>query len=265
MTSEETPYFCAIPNRGLIHLEGADRHDFLQGLVTNDVAPLKEGRAVYACLLTPQGKFLHDFFMVEGDGFTLLDCEGGDRARDLYKKLNLYRLRAKITVSVEENVPVYAVFGSDGTGFADPRHTALGRRIFEKPQGVEEKPFAVRDETRLRLGIPDGSRDMIAGQDTLLECNIDRFNGVSFEKGCYVGQEVTARMKHRGLVKNRLFAVQCAGPAPAFGSDVTVDGVLAGQMRSSRGSIGLAMLKIVMTGRMQDGPVRLLNPEQPPV
>src|SRR5690606_33155657 len=104
-------FYVTLPGRGLVHIEGEDRTAFLQGLVTNDVDKLAPGRLLYACLLTPQGKFLHDFFIHDGDGFLLLDCEGGARAKDLYDRLNKYRLRSKVKLSVEENVPVYAVFG----------------------------------------------------------------------------------------------------------------------------------------------------------
>ena len=144
-------FYVTLPGRGLIHIEGEDRKSFLQGLITNDMDDLTPGRLLYACLLTPQGKFLHDFFVHEGDGFILLECEGGARAQDLYKRLNAHRLRAKVTLSVEESVPVYAVFGGDD-GLPDPRHADIGRRSFEKP-AYEEQPFSAWDKKRINLGI----------------------------------------------------------------------------------------------------------------
>lgn len=237
------PYFVKLHNRGLIQIEGEDRRAFLQNLVSNDMALLDSQPAVYACLLTPQGKFLHDFFVLDGGDVLLLDCEGGERARNLYNLFNLYRLRSKIKISVEETSPVYAVTGaSPPPGFPDPRHPDMGWRTFVKPDGMEERPFSAWDERRLRLGIPDGSRDMVPEQSTLMDCAIDRFNGVSFKKGCYIGQELTARMHHRGLAKKHMYTV--TGTAlPPPGSDIVIDGKIAGDMRSSCGTVGLAMLK----------------------
>lgn len=221
----------------MIQLEGSDRHDFLQSLITNDIRKLETGKAVYACLLNPQGKFLHDFIIIEGCGFTMLDCEGGERALDLYKRLNMYRLRKDVQISVEEENIVYAVFGKS-VGMADPRHHDMGFRTFEKPD-LEEKPFTSWDERRIHLTIPDGSRDIAIERDNLLECRIDMFEGVSFDKGCYVGQEVTARIHHRGLVKKHLYTVTFEGKARSPFTDLEN----GGQMRSSSGQIGLALLK----------------------
>lgn len=242
--------FCVrLPDRGLIRLEGENRHGFLQGLVSNDIDLLKAPPAVpvlYACLLTPQGKFLHDFFISESGDALLLECEGGARKDDLLRRLAAYRLRAKISLSGSDDVPVHAVFGAQPPpGYPDPRHPDMGWRTLEKPQGIEEKPFAAWDERRLALGIPDGSRDMVPGGSTLLECRIDEFAGISFTKGCYVGQELTARMHHRGLAKKHLVPVRIEDPAraPAPGTEIVIGGRIAGEMRSSCGHTGLALLK----------------------
>ncbi len=230
------PFYVTLPGRGLIHLEGEDRKSFLQGLVSNDVMKAGPGKIVYACLLTPQGKFLHDFFVHEGDGFLLLDCEGGARAKDLYERLLKFRLRAKVQLSVEELHPVYAVFGED-VGLPDPRHEKMGRRSFEKPD-MEEKPFEEWDRLRISLTIPDGSRDMEIEKSTLLECGIDKLNGIDWDKGCYMGQELTARMKYRGLAKRHLYTVTLSNHITPF-SDLPN----GGSMRSSCGDIGIALLK----------------------
>ncbi len=247
MNTNSKPYFVSLPNRGLIHIEGEDRHAFLQNLISNDMGLLEKQKSIYACLLTAQGKFLHDFFILEGDGFLLLDCEGGARAQDLYKRLNLYKLRSKVQISVEEHNPVYAVYGAQtDTEFMDPRHPALGWRSFQKPENTEERDFEEWDRLRIELGVPDGSRDMEVEKSTLLECNIDKLNGISFEKGCYVGQELTARMHHRGLAKKHLYTVKGA-KLPESGADIEVDGKLAGEMRSRCGDIGIALLKDELT------------------
>lgn len=231
------PFYVTLPDRGLIHIEGEDRISFLQGLVSNDMEKLQAGTITYACLLTPQGKFLHDFFVHSGNGFLLLDCEGGARARDLYDRLNKFRLRAKVKMSVEEHHPVYAVSGS-AIGLPDPRHPDMGYRTFEKPD-LEEKPLSEWDILRIALCIPDGSRDIELEKSTLLEVRIDKLNGIDWKKGCYMGQELTARMHYRGLAKKHLYTVTFQDTAPAPFSELPN----GGQMRSSCGDIGLALLK----------------------
>ncbi len=251
------PFYVSLKNRGLIHIEGEDRKSFLQGLISNDIMKAAPGRILYSCLLTPQGKFLHDFFIHEGDGFLLLDCEGGERAKDLYERLLKFRLRAKVQLSVEKHHPVYAILqpphpfplpngervvepqAKPGEGkMIDPRHTSLGYRSFIKPD-LEEQPFEAWDRLRIELCIPDGSRDMKIESSTLLECHIDKLNGIDWDKGCYMGQELTARMKYRGLAKRHLYTVTLSGDALVPFSDLPN----GGSMRSSCGDIGIALLK----------------------
>jgi folate-binding protein YgfZ len=237
------PFYIPLPNRGLIHIEGEDRIAFLQGLISQDVEKLESSKILYGCLLTPQGRFLHDFFLHNGNGFILIDCEGGTRAEDLYDRLNKYRLRSKVKLSVEPFHPVYALFNSD-EGLPDPRHFKMGNRSFEKPQDMEVEPFEEWDMQRIILGIPDGSRDMKIERSTLLECNIDKVNGVDFDKGCYIGQELTARMHHRNLGKKHLRAVKFEGSVPpAPFSDIEIGDKIIGNMRSSCQNIGLAIIK----------------------
>lgn len=235
-------FFVKLKNRGLIHLEGSDRVSFLQGLVSNDVTKLEQKRILYSCLLTPQGKFLHDFFIHYGDGFILIDCEGGQRAEDLYNRLNRYRLRADVQISIENNNSVYCVFNTP-IGLPDPRHPNLGYRIFEKPQ-LEECNFDDWDKRRIQAGIPDGSRDMIIERSTMLECNLDKLNAIDWDKGCYMGQELTARMHHRNLGKKHLRTIDFINDTPPEPfTDLNVNDKRIGQMRSSCGSIGLAMIR----------------------
>ncbi len=230
-------FYVELPNRGAVRLEGPDRVAFLQGLVSNDVAKASADMLVYACLLTPQGKFLHDFF-VRADGEALiLDCEGGERAKDLHDRLMKFRLRSKVAMSLEEHAPVYAVLGEEA-GLPDPRHETLGRRAYQKPDG-EIQGFDVYEQIRLIACIPDGSRDMEIERSTLLECRIDKLNGIDWNKGCYMGQELTARMHYRGLAKKHLYTVELFGEAPPTFSDLPQ----GGSMRSSSHSLGLALLR----------------------
>ncbi len=228
MTNLES-FFVQLPARGLIHIEGEDRFDFLQRLVSNDIDLLKTQPVLYACLLTPQGKFLHDFFISEGPDVLILDCEGHERAYDLFDRLKKYKLRSDICLSVEEISPVYACFGEyPRPGYQDPRHPDLGWRSFTKPTEIKKGSFDTWDTIRIKLEIADGSRDAILERSTLEELNITKWNGVSYQKGCYVGQELTARVENRGLAKKHLKMVK---------SNECKD------MRSSCGDIGLAVVK----------------------
>ncbi len=144
---------------------------------------------------------MHDFFVRQDDETLVLECEGGKRAEDLMKKMKPFKLRAKVELSVEPEVSVYAVFGAEqGYARSAPRRRWVLARP-SKPEGFEENCRSPHGtSTAFCLGIPDGSRDMAVDKDTVLECNIDKLSGASFEKGCYVGQEITARMHLRGLV-----------------------------------------------------------------
>lgn len=224
-------FYVSLPKRGLIHIEGPDRFEFLQALVTNDIDDLSAERMIYACLLTPQGKFLHDFFCVWGKDFILLDCEGGERAQDLFRRLNMYRLRKDVKISVEEHNNVYAVFGTP-LGLPDPRAPEMGNRTFEKPDEIEEKPFEEWDTHRIKLGIPDGSRDLTPEKSTMDEGNMDQLNAIDYEKGCYIGQELTARMHYRGLGKRKLECVNAN--APPEGAEI----------RSQSGEVALALVRV---------------------
>lgn len=249
--TDDTPNqtYTQLQNRGLVHLEGDDRVSFLQGLVSNDISNIPLGQAVYACLLSPQGKFLHDFFVIAGHDFFMLECEGGDRAQDLYKRLNLYRLRSKVKLSVEDSVPVYAIFTNDKKdmppqAYKDPRHPLMGyRNLNTAPETLTESGFEAWDRHRITLGIPDGSRDMEIQRSSLAECNIDKINGVSYTKGCFVGQELTARMHNRGLAKRHLYPVQIHNPDLKSGDPILIAEKPAGTLRSTCGDIGLASLK----------------------
>ncbi len=240
--------FVRIPNRAVLRLSGADRLTFLQGLVSNDVNAVTPGSAVYSCLLTPQGKFLHDFFLYADGESLLIECEA-DRRADLVQKLKMYKLRSKIEIS-EAEFSVFATFGDAPNGMpaADPRTPALGTRLLlpagETPMSLSEIPFDAYDRLRITLAVPDGSRDMEVGKAILLENNIDLLNGVAWDKGCYTGQELTARTKYRGLIKKRLIPVKIVGAVPDIGTPLNVEGTEVGEMRSSNGDLGLALMRL---------------------
>lgn len=255
-------FYVSLPARGAVRVGGPDRRAFLQGLISNDVALLDSQPCVYACLLTPQGKFLHDFFMTEQGDTITLECEGGGRALHLHDTLKKFRLRSKITLECAENIDVYAINSTrpQAGSAPDPRHPAMGARSLQKPD-LREAPFADWDRRRILLGIPDGSRDMIPEQSTLLESGIDHLHGLSLSKGCYMGQELTARMHYRGLAKKHLYPVRSTGgaPLPPPGTDILTGGHLAGTMRSSSGEIGLVLLKDGMIPNLLEAGMEVID------
>lgn len=261
--------------RALLRVEGPDARDLLQGLVSNDLRRLAPDRALYAALLTPQGKYLFDFLLIDdGRGGILVDAERS-RVAELRQRLLMYRLRAKATVEdAPAELAVVAVFGDGAAGrlglaveagtarldeasgallVVDPRLADLGCRVvlpragvatFAARHGLEAASPADYDLQRLCLGVPDGGRDLVTQRSTLLESGFDELGGVSFDKGCFVGQELTARMKYRGLVKKRLFPVRVEGPLPPPGALVLAGEAEVGEMRSGSAHRGLALLRL---------------------
>jgi folate-binding protein YgfZ len=194
-------------DRALIRLSGEDVRGFLQGLVTNDMAALAPERPLWAGLLSPQGKALFDFILWADGEDVLIDCER-EAAGDLAKRLTIYRLRRPIAIAREEILCVH--WSLNGEGVPDPRLTELGRRWLapcaEPAQGWLQH--------RLSLGVTEGRAELGSDKTLWLECNAAELNGVSFSKGCYVGQENTARMNYRSKVNRRLVVAQAAEAGP---------------------------------------------------
>ena len=239
-----------LPDRSVIVIAGADRVAFLQGLVSNDVSGAVPGRAVWAALLTPQGKWLADFFILAQDGELLLDAERA-QADMLVGHLSRFRLRSKVTLQhAGAAFAVHVAWNgrpADAPGLVlapDPRLAEAGWRVLARGPVGANATAADWNAHRLALGLPDGSADMEAGKSVLLEAGFDELNGVSWSKGCYMGQELTARTKYRGLIKRRLIPVAIEGPPPPPGTPVLRDGADAGTMRSSQDGRGLATLRL---------------------
>jgi folate-binding protein YgfZ len=274
-------HYAALEDRGVIALSGAETLPFLQGLVTNDVEPMGTGRAIYAALLTPQGKYLHDFILVPSGERILVDCERA-RLDDLKRRLGLYRLRAKVTIEdVSGTLSVFALFGDgaaaraglgadpgdarpldDGVADRDPRLRLLGgRAILPRATGaaaLEPAGFALASagdyrRLRMRLGIGEGGGELGADRTLALETGLDLLNGVSFTKGCYVGQEVTTRMHNRKLVRKRILPVAIEGPAPQPGAPIMLGVAEAGELRAVQDGIGLALLRLESMGEAAKG------------
>lgn len=265
-----------LEERRILRVSGPDRREFLQGLITNDLTGLTPGTAVYAALLTPQGKYLFDFLIYEDGDDILLDCER-ERIDDLVRRLSLYRLRAAVDIEDSGELHVYALPFADETIVAglrnacpealiapDPRHPALGWRALLGPQ--EEAMLAPHlttplsrnsyEDLRIRHAVPDGSRDLLIEKTYILEAGFERLHGVSFEKGCYIGQELTARMKYRATIRRCLRPVAFdSAPPPSPGTDILHDGKPVGQIRSGTGNLALAFLRCDVLDNEQTRPI----------
>lgn len=257
--------YISLPTRGLIKIEGPDAREYLQGLVSQDMQHVSAERAVYSAFLSPQGKFLFDFFVFELDGALVMDCEG-ERRSDLFKRLSMYKLRSDVQLSdVTDDYDVYGVLDAlglsergqckelgNGVAYADPRLLDMGCRtvlpagetaaLEEAGLGADE--YSAYEHRRIELGLADGSRDMLVDKALLLENGFEELDGVSFAKGCFMGQELTARTRYRGLVKKRLLPVRISGAAPESGATFELDGQQAGEMRTSSGDVGLALVRL---------------------
>ena len=240
-----------LTDRSVLEVAGDDRVSFLQGLVTNDVESLARGEGRFAALLSPQGKILFDFFVVSAGDTYLVDCPA-ECSADLAKRLTLYRLRAKVTIAdVSDRWRVGAAWG-DGAEFSatvaypDPRLPALGVRLLirESDQPKFSASFADYEAMRVALAVPEGGKDYAYGDAFPHEACFDLLYGVSFKKGCFVGQEVVSRMQHRGTARTRVLAVSAKQPLPQGGADILVDGFSVGSLSSVAGARGIALARV---------------------
>ena len=242
-------------------MSGADAHKFLQGVITNDLDKAQDGAAIHAGLLSPQGKVLFDFFVVpEGDGF-LIEV-GKDTLAELAKRLGFYRLRAQVEITQAPEFQVAAVWDGtpyvpDGTpcvpdgatAFADPRLPKLGTRVL-LPEGISANALSPTETSaddyhahRIGLGVPEGGRDYAFGDTFPHEALLDQLNGVDFEKGCFVGQEVVSRMQHRGTTRKRVVPVE-GDMQLHSGVEVRAGELPIGLLGSVHGALGLALLRL---------------------
>ena len=234
-----------LPDRGVIAVEGDDRVAFLQGLVSNDMEAVRPGHAVWAALLTAQGKWLADFFVFSDGSALLLDCEAAHIPM-LMQRLSRYRLRMQVSLRHATGLHVYVAWDGvpalGGVIAPDPRLPGFAWRILASEPLVATAVEDDWDRLRLAAGLPDGSKDMEPDRSVLLEAGFDELAGVSWSKGCYMGQELTARTRYRGLVKQRLLPVEAdsdLAPGPIFAGDVQ-----AGEVRSVVGKLGLALIRL---------------------
>ncbi len=245
-----------LTDRGVIKVAG-EAEAFLHKLLTNSMLDIAPGEARYAGLLSPQGKLLFDFFVVplpEGAAAGYyFDCVKA-QAADLVKRINFHKMRAKITVEdVSDTLGVAAFWGQEapqgfeGTVFKDSRAEDMGLRLIAPHAALAKlatAPEEAYEEHRIAAGVPKGGIDFPYGDTFVHDANLDAMNGVDFKKGCYVGQEVVARVHFRKSARKRIVKVHFNGPAPASGCDILFGDVSIGQIGSISGSEGLALLRL---------------------
>ncbi len=249
---------CFLADRGVVEVAGADAAGFLQRLITNSVLNIPRGEGRYAGLLTSQGKLLFDFFVVplpEGpEAGYLIDC-ASEQTPELVKRLNLHKMRAKITIEDKsEKFAVAAIFGGDaatsvdGIFYRDTRAPGMGLRVIV-PRGDALAKLDCEDPSRyeahrIAKGVPKGGVDFRYGDAFVHDVNLDLLNGVDFKKGCYVGQEVVARVQYRNSARKRTVKIRFDGSAPAQGTQIMAGETNIGQVGSTTGEEGLAMVRL---------------------
>lgn len=246
-----------LEDRGILRVAGEDATNFLQGLLTNDVKSLAVGAARYAALLSPQGKILFDFLVLrvpaESATAFLIDCPA-EQLGELARRLAFYRLRAKVTIADESaDLAVVAFWGappSDARGgflYVDPRDPRLGSRAIlprANAAAVASDSVDEYEAHRIRLGVPRGGVDFAYGDIFPHDANLDLLHGVDFEKGCYVGQEVVSRMRHRGAPRKRIVRLTFRGAAPARGAPVVAEETPIGVLGSAAEGRALALVRL---------------------
>ncbi|MEQ1710140.1 MAG: folate-binding protein [Hyphomicrobium sp.] len=283
-----TPKIALLPDRGVVSITGDDAAKLLQGVITNDMSAFETGAvAIHAGLLSAQGKIQHEFFVVKAGGGFLLET-ARERAGDLTKRLMLYKLRAKAEIKdVSSAHTVAVVWGGNNAGtrawqapaapaeshrnvlwFRDPRNPDLGLRLILTTatdwvvgQAGDAAPSDAYHAHRIALGVPEGGRDYALGDAFPHEADFDLYHGVSFTKGCFVGQEVVARMEHKSVVRKRVVRLHGAGLAP--GAEVKLGEVVIGTVGSVAGADGLALLRLDRVAEALDAGQTLTAGSQP--
>jgi tRNA-modifying protein YgfZ len=251
-----------LPDRGVVKVAGGDARRFLAGLVTNDMAKVAPASPRFAALLTPQGKIIADFIIAEaaagdGGGF-FLDCPRA-LASTLVEKLNFYKLRAKVICEdLSEVLGVMAIWDGSGDSeyglsFPDPRLAELGSRVMLPPHlaaeaandlGATLVDAEAYEAHRIALGVPRGGLDFIYGDAFPHEANMDQLNGVDFDKGCYVGQEVVSRVEHRATARSRVLPIVYDEFAPNSGLPIMAGDKQVGMLGSTANGRGLALVRL---------------------
>ena len=243
-----------------LSIKGEDRKEFLQDMITNDINKCIEDNPIYSCFLSPQGKFLADFFLINlGDSYLIEINE--IYIENFIAKLNIYKLRSKINITIEENYTSFVILNIDlklneeiiYIKYTDPRCSNLGKKIIIKSNiknnfisnnNLTKVDFKSYRELMIKNLVPYSAKDLIINKSLLLENNFDKINAIDWDKGCYVGQEITARMKYRALLKKSIRAVEIISGRTLPGNKIFYNTKIIGEITSCINNLGIAMIKI---------------------
>ncbi|MDX2234217.1 MAG: hypothetical protein NW200_06935 [Hyphomonadaceae bacterium] len=233
--------------RSILRVAGEDAGAFLDALLTNDVSAATADRAVYAALLTPQGKLIADIVAHRADDGALLLDVAAERGADLLGRLKLYRLRRRIDLDdASDAFAVVLRYGADATGPPDPRRPdgVLGARVLSTPDPPPLDPFPDFEAHRIRLGVPDPAVDAGPEEVFALEALLEEFHGVDFQKGCFIGQENVSRMKRRATTRRKFCRLAFDGAPPPFGAPITAGQAAIGEVRSGVAGCAIALVRL---------------------
>jgi folate-binding protein YgfZ len=242
-----------LDDRAVLRIAGPDAKTLLQNVVTNDIDGVESHGSGYGALLTPQGKILWDFVLhKQGDGFAA-DVRAGE-AEAFAKRLTLYRLRAKVEIAIQHELAAFVMWGDPaptpsqqggGEAASDPRLAALGRRwLAPKGSAATDASTADWHRHRIALAIPEGGIDFVFGDAFPFDAGMDSLNGVAFDKGCYIGQEVVSRMRHRGTARRRIVALHAKGKLPEPGAEIVAGERPLGRLGSSFDGKGIGLVRL---------------------
>ena len=254
----KTEYYFINNDTRFINIAGDDRQDFLQGLISNDINACNRNNPIYSCILSPQGKFLADFFVIELDGSYLIEIH--NRFFDnILQKLQLYKLKSKVIISENNSYLSCVLFINKKIAvpnhlisFQDPRNNNIGIRYIlntDNSSSLKKLGFTPVDinyykEILMKNLIPYSPDDLIVNKSLLLENNFQNINAISWDKGCYVGQEITARMKYRALLKKKIYTLEIISGSIQVGEKITINDISIGEIISITNKFAIAMLKI---------------------
>ena len=254
----KTEYYFINNDTRFINIAGDDRQEFLQGLITNDINACNRNNPIYSCILSPQGKFLADFFVIELDGSYLIEIH--NRFFDnILQKLQLYKLKSKVIISENNSYLSCVLFINKNIAvpnhlisFQDPRNNNIGIRYIlntDNSSSLKKLGFTPVDinyykEILMKNLIPYSPDDLIVNKSLLLENNFQNINAISWDKGCYVGQEITARMKYRALLKKKIYTLEIISGSIQVGEKITINDISIGEIISITNKFAIAMLKI---------------------
>ncbi len=216
-----------LQSRAILEVEGDDRKKFLQGLITNDINKASSTNLIYSAMLSAQGRFLYDFFIFEIGEKIILDCSV-IRRDEILQKLNFYKLRSKVSLKKNDELKIF--YNQNCQGFQDPRHAELGFRLYSSDQNLSAKSAESEyNFNRISLKIPEGESDLTHDKSFILEFNFDNLHAIDYQKGCYVGQELTARTHYRGEIRKKILHVKILSQIlPKKNSEIACEGKTAG-------------------------------------